>query len=114
MPSNSASGHMHVHMALMRMTGSYMPVTESSTGKFHWLFTDYFSLSLSRYLLSITVRSISKVKKNNIQKDRKKEGECTHNTEGYVVSTNLNLCQTVLWDQVQSSHPDKIVYDSGT
>lgn len=87
--------------ASMSMTDSHMPCHRA----FHWeefysLFTDYCSLSLSRYLFSKTVSSICKQNwKKNIQ--REKEREYIDAKEEYIVGTNLNFCQTVLWDQVE-------------
>lgn len=85
----------------MSTTDSHMPCHRVFCWEeFYSLFTDYCSLSLSRYLLSTTVSSIFKQNWKNIQ--REKEREYTDAKEEYVVSANLNFCQTVLWDQVES------------
>lgn len=89
----------HPLTALMRMTDSHMPCHRAfHWEEFHCLLAGYCPLSLSRCLLSTAVSSISKQSwKKTIER------ESAHAKEEYAVSTNLNLCQTALWDQVESS-----------
>lgn len=93
----------HMHAALMSDRLTHAIHRAFHWKEFHIFFTDYCPLSLSRYVLSTTISSISKQSWKKISREREKEREYTHAKEEYVVSTNLNLCQTALWDEVEPS-----------
>lgn len=94
----------HLYRALMRMTESHVPCHRASSWEeFPCLFTGYCPLSWNRCLLSTAVNSLSKQSWKKTPRERESMCEHRHTKEKHVVSTNLNLCQNALRDQVESS-----------
>lgn len=98
--------------ASMSMTDSHMPCHRA----FHWeefysLFTDYCSLSLSRYLFSKTVSSICKQNwKKYPERERKRIHRCQRGIYSwYKFELLSNRTMGSSW-----TFPDKMVSDSGT
>lgn len=106
MSSNSAVLDIcHLYRALMRMTESHVPCHGASCWEVSpCLFTGYCPLSWNRHLFSTAVNSLSKQSwKKHPERERESMCEHRHTKEKHVVSTNLNLCQNALRDQVESS-----------
>ena len=101
MSSNSATRHKPSASSIDEKDKLIHAVSQSSPlGKGHGLCTGHCPLSLSRYLLSTTLSSISTKGERNIQR----ESTHTHTAEDeFEPASNLNQCQNTLRDDVESS-----------
>lgn len=101
MSSNSATRHKLSAPSIDEKDKLIHAVSQSSPlGKGHGLCNGHCPLSLSRYLLSTTLSSISTKGERNIQR----ESTHTHTAEEeFEPASNLNQCQNTLWDDVESS-----------